>query len=190
MILEGIVTSLDNAGSLNIAPMGPVVSTENETTLLLRPYQSSTTFQNLSQQRCGVFHVVDNVLLMACAVTKQWEMKPDIFQAKKIKGQVLAEACRWSEFEIESIDISSERSEMIARIVHTERLHDFFGFNRAKHLILEVIILATRVHLLSQNEIEQALEMYRIPIKKTAGASEQKAFDLIESYLQQHWMNQ
>ena len=209
MILEGIVTSLNDEGQLNIAPMGPIVSAqfgsvwlesvrldstridtaEEDKTLLLRPFQSSTTFQNLSRQRCGVFHVVDNVLLMARAVTKQWDDVPTTFKAKNIEGRILQEACRWFEFEVESIDTSSNRSEMIARVVYSERLRDFFGFNRAKHLVLETIILATRVHLISRAEIEQSLEMYRVPIEKTAGNDERTAFALIESFLQQQWAN-
>ncbi len=187
MILEGIVTSLNTAGSLNIAPMGPVVETDNNKTLLLRPFQSSTTFQNLSQQRCGVFHVVDNVLLVARAAINVWESSPETFAASQIKGDVLKDSCRWLEFEVDQIDTSHQRSEMIVRVVHTERLRDFFGLNRAKHLVLEAIILATRVHLLSQEEIETALKMYRTPIEKTAGENEQLAFSLIESYLQAYW---
>jgi len=35
--------------------------------LRLRPFQTSTTFHNLKRQRAGVFHVVDDVLLLARA---------------------------------------------------------------------------------------------------------------------------
>ncbi len=66
MILEGIVTSQNSAGALNIAPMGPIVD-ESLTWLHLRPFQTSTTFRNLKETGCGVFHVVDDVLLIAQA---------------------------------------------------------------------------------------------------------------------------
>ena len=57
MILEGIVTSLDERGELNIAPMGPLVD-ESMVTLRLRPFKTSQTYQNLKVRPCGVFHVV------------------------------------------------------------------------------------------------------------------------------------
>src|SRR6478752_5534400 len=66
MILEGIVTSLDAGGALNVAPMGPIVD-ESMSRLRLRPYQSSRTYRNLKATGCGVLHVVDDVLLIARA---------------------------------------------------------------------------------------------------------------------------
>jgi len=62
MILEGIVTSLDQHGKLNVAPMGPIVD-ETFDTLVLRPFRTSRTYENLTARPYGVFHVVDDVLL-------------------------------------------------------------------------------------------------------------------------------
>ena len=62
MILEGIVTTLDSDGRVNIAPMGPIVDVAMST-LHFRPFKSSRTYANLMQTQCGVFHVVDDVLL-------------------------------------------------------------------------------------------------------------------------------
>ncbi|MGE0378942.1 MAG: DUF447 domain-containing protein, partial [Planctomycetaceae bacterium] len=59
MILEGIVTTRSAAGVVNVAPMGPIVD-EWMQTLLLRPFQTSTTYRNLKQSGCGVFHVTDD----------------------------------------------------------------------------------------------------------------------------------
>ena len=66
MIVEGIVTSVDAAGRLNVAPMGPIV-VGDFASLLLRPFQPSTTFSNLAATRRGVFHVVDRVDIIAQA---------------------------------------------------------------------------------------------------------------------------
>ena len=46
MILEGIVTTINADGTVNISPMGPIVDAAL-TRLELRPFQTSTTFQNL-----------------------------------------------------------------------------------------------------------------------------------------------
>ncbi len=59
-------------------------------------------------------------------------------------------------------------------------IKDFFGWNRAKHAVLEAAILATRVHLLSESEIQEQLERLRIPIEKTAGPKEAEAFALLQ----------
>ena len=65
MIVEGIVTSVDTAGLLNVAPMGPIV-VGDFASLLLRPFQPSTTFNNLAATGCGVFHVIDRVDVISC----------------------------------------------------------------------------------------------------------------------------
>ncbi|HLJ09912.1 MAG TPA: DUF447 domain-containing protein, partial [Planctomycetaceae bacterium] len=99
MILEGIVTTLDRQGELNVAPMGPLVD-EAFATLELRPYQTSRTYHNLKAHPQGVFHVVDDVLLLAQAAIGELTEVPESFAARKIAGRVLASACRWYEFEI------------------------------------------------------------------------------------------
>ena len=66
MILEGIVTTLNDDATLNIAPMGPRVDPgTNLARFELRPYRSSTTYHNLKARGEGVFHVTDDVLLLA-----------------------------------------------------------------------------------------------------------------------------
>lgn len=178
MILEGIVTSLSAAGELNIAPMGPIVD-ETMTWLHLRPFQTSQTFQNLKERPQGVFHVVDDVLLLVKAAIGKLDTPPETFSAEKVAGRVLASACRWYEFEIESLDATQDRTEIHARVIHVGRLRDVFGFNRAKHAVLEAAILATRLHLLPRQEIERQLTALRSPVEKTAGPNELAAFQLV-----------
>ncbi|MFM9962924.1 MAG: DUF447 domain-containing protein [Planctomycetaceae bacterium] len=178
MILEGIVTSLNAIGELNIAPMGPIVD-ESLTWLHLRPFQTSQTFRNLKERPHGVFHVVDDVLLLAKAAIGKLDTPPETFAAKKVAGLVLASACRWYEFEIESLDATQDRTDIRARVVHVGRLRDVFGFNRAKHAVLEAAILATRLHLLPRDEVERQLAALRSPVEKTAGPNELVAFQLV-----------
>ena len=93
MILEGIVTSQNELGELNIAPMGPQVD-QGMTQLVLRPFQTSRTFSNLKETRCGIFHVVDDVLLLAKTAIGTLQEIPETFPAEKVSGRVLASACR------------------------------------------------------------------------------------------------
>lgn len=183
MILEGIVTTQNSTGDVNVAPMGPIVDQEMRT-FLLRPFQTSTTYRNLKTHPFGVLHVVDDVLLLAQAAISRIDEAPETFQALTIPGQVLKSACRWYEFQVVSLDDSEERTRIEARVVHTGRLKDFFGFNRAKHAVLEAAILATRINILPADEIRQQFEALRSPVDKTAGDREQTAFRLLDEFVQ------
>ena len=178
MILEGLVTSLNVTGEINLAPMGPIVDA-SMTRLTLRPFQSSTTFRNLQQRPYGVFHVVDDVLLIAKAALHRLETLPETFPAQRIEGRVLKDCCRWYEFEITHIDTTTERSCLEATVVHSGRIRDLFGLHRARHAVLEATILATRLHLLSEHDVRTQLAALAIPVEKTAGSREREAFDLV-----------
>ncbi len=182
MILEGIVTSLSKNNELNVAPMGPIVD-ETFATLVLRPFRTSQTYQNLKVRPYGVFHVVDDVLLVARAAIGDLPETPATFSAERVDGRVLSAACRWYEFEVAACDDSHERVQMQARVVHAGRLRDFFGFNRAKHAVLEGAILATRLHLVSPAAVRGEFDRLRIIVEKTAGPQEREAFALLEHYV-------
>jgi hypothetical protein len=182
MILEGIVTTLDAAGLLNVAPMGPHVD-ESMTVLRLRPFKTSQTYRNLAIAPCGVFHVVDNVLLLARAAVGLLEEQPPVFPAEKVKGFVIADACRWYEFEIERCDDSQDRADLRARVVHAGRLRDCFGFNRAKHAVVEAAILATRTHLIPRETILTQFATLKIAVEKTGGPQEFEAFAILEQFV-------
>lgn len=182
MILEGIVTSHDAAGCLNIAPMGPIVD-ESLTWLVLRPFQTSTTFRNLKETRCGVFHLLDDVLLIAQAALNRLPQEVQTQPAVQIAGQVLQSACRWYEFRVESLDDSRERSEIRCEVIYSGRLRDFGGFHRAKYAVIEATILATRLHLIPADEITRRLVDLRVIVDKTAGPREFEAMALVEEFV-------
>lgn len=182
MILEGILTTLNERDEINVAPMGPIVSPEMQS-LLLRPFNTTQTYRNLRARSCGVFHVVDDVLLLAKAAIGQLDVVPETFSAEKIPGRVLAHACRWYEFEVLSIDESRERTEVRTKIVHVGRIRDVFGFNRAKHAVIEAAILATRIHLIPRMEILAQFAMLEGPVRKTSGPQELAAFRILRQYV-------
>jgi len=183
MILEGILTTTGEDGSTNIAPMGPIVDAGMDR-LLLRPFQSSTSYANLASTRRGVFHVTDDVELIARAAIGRLEEPPDLTECPSVNGRRLVDCCRWYAFLVESVDDRAPRAEMNARVVDRGRVRDFFGFNRAKHAVLEAAILATRVHLLPHEEIaSELLRLARI-VEKTAGQQERRAFAVLDAYVQ------
>ncbi len=184
LILEGIVTTLNDDGTLNVSPMGPIVD-EALTSLTFRPFRTSRTYQNLKRDRCGVFHVVDDVLLIARAVTGTLDA-PASHPAEKIAGRVLDDCCRWLEFEVDSLDDSAERTTISVRVIHRGTRQDFFGFNRAKHAVLEAAILATRLFLLPRDEVRAEFERLEVIVDKTAGCREREAFDVLRSFVDRY----
>jgi hypothetical protein len=177
-ILEGIVTTFNADGTINIAPMGPLVD-ESFDTLVFRPFRTSTTCENLLRTREGVLHVTDDVELFAsAAIGAETHMK---FRSEK--PLVIADACRWFAFNVESVDQSSERVKVIARTVDRGLQREFFGFNRAKHAVIEAAILATRVSLIPESEIMADLARLRVWVDKTGAAAEHRAFELLEQHV-------
>ena len=157
LIAEGIVTTINSDGSPNLSPMGPRVD-RNFTRLVLRPFQTSTTYQNLKRTGEGVFHITDDVEMIARAAVGQLSPLPQLFPVEKVSGLIIAGACRWFAFRASRLDDSQERTTIECEVVDSGNLRPFFGFNRAKHAVLEAAILATRVGILPREQIEEELQ--------------------------------
>lgn len=182
LILEGIVTTQNEDGSPNISPMGPIVDREL-TQFHFRPFHTSRTYQNLKRHGAGVFHVVDDVLLLAQAATHQFRNSPETVPAETIEGVRLSETCRWYEFEVTSIDDASERTSIETQVLHVGCNREVWGFNRAKHAVLELAVLSTRLFMIERAEIAREVERLAIIVEKTAGDQEREAFDLLREYI-------
>ena len=100
-----------------------------------------------------------------------------------MKASVLVDCCRWFEFRITEQDLSSARSILQAEIVAQGEHRPFFGFNRARHAVLEAAILATRVHLLSADEIAAQMIVLKSAVEKTGGVAETNSFVMLQDYI-------
>jgi uncharacterized protein len=184
MILEGIVTTVGADGNVNVAPMGPRVDA-SMTRLELRPYRTSRTFANLQAHGEGVLHVTDDVLLLARAAVGPLDPLPPMVTAKSVAGRILSDVCRYYEFRVLRCDNHGDRVTFEAEVVHSARLRDFFGFNRAKHAVLEAAILATRTAFLPATEIDAEFKRLAPLVQKTGGEREREAFAFLEQFVQQ-----
>ena len=184
MILEAIVTTLNADQSVNVSPMGPCVD-NSMSEFTLRPYDTSVTCQNLLRTRQGVLHITDDVELLAKSAINRLKPLPEMVPATSVVGQILVDACRWYTFEVQAIDDQQERVTMKCRVLESGRQRDFFGFNRAKHAVVEAAILATRVQWLPADLISNQLEQLAVIIEKTAGEQERRAFCLLQEYVAQ-----
>lgn len=184
-VLEGIVTTINEDGSPHLSPMGPIVD-DVISRIRLRPYQTSTTFQNLRRLGEGVFHVTDDVELLARSAVYRLDPLPKCVPACCVRGFILPEACRWYAFRVASIDDRHDRADIMARVVSHRRLRDFFGFNRAKHAVVEAAILATRLRWLPPDNVLKQLAELAVPVEKTAAEQERRAFAFLMEFVREH----
>lgn len=181
MILEGIVTTTNADGSANIAPMGPLVEGDLAR-FVLRPYKTATTYQNLKRHGEGVFHITDDALMIARGAIGLPIDAPTL-PAGAVRGVILAGACRYHEFRVVDLDDRDDRTTIRVETVRAGRLRDFFGFNRAKHAVIEAAILATRTQFLPPDQILDEFRRLAVPVEKTGGADEHAAFELLRAHV-------
>lgn len=181
LIVEGLLTTV-REGRVNLAPMGPIVEDE-WSRLVLRPFEGSTTCENLLETRCGVFHVIDDVELLARTAIGRQEPLPPLRRCAAIEGWVLEDACRWFALRVTDIETQPPRYTLTCEVIDAGQGRPHFGFNRAKHAVVEAAILATRAHLLPPAEI--AAEMLRLAplVEKTGGSAERRAWDLLAEHI-------
>jgi hypothetical protein len=141
------------------------------------------TYRNLKRSREGILHVTDDVELMARAAVGQLDQLPAMRRAEAVNGFILVDACRWFAFRVERIDDTAERTAIVARVVDSGRVRDFFGFNRAKHAVIEAAILATRIGLLDAEHVLTELARLSAPVEKTGGNEERRAFEFLRQYI-------
>ena len=180
MIIESILTTLDEQGRVNIAPMGV---DWGDDVLVIKPFLETTTFRNVSATRAAVVNLTDDVLIFARTAigTATFPTHPSF----RVKGVVLDAACSWREIEVASIDATPPRSRIEARVVHHGTQREFLGFNRARNAVLEAAILSTRTHLLPANEILGDFKRLQVIVDKTAGPREREAMALLTDYVRE-----
>ncbi len=186
MILEGIITTTNEDGTANISPMGPRVD-DALREFVLRPYQSSTTYRNLKRTGQAVFHVTDDVELLAQAAVGTPDPLPEMQKATAVDGWILTGACRWYALAVRSLDDRQQRTEIVCQAVDRGRLRDFFGFNRAKHAVVEAAIVATRTQFLEPRFVQSEFDRLQVLVDKTGGPAEHRAFEFLKKAVGGRW---
>ena len=178
MILETIVTTLADDGTVNCAPMGVEWGEE---ALVLKPFIETTTYRHVLATRAAVVNLIDDVRVFARAAiaNPQYPTVPAVV----VRGVVLADCCSWREVELRSVDSTPPRSRIETAVVHHGVFREFIGFNRARHAVIEAAIYATRLHLLSRAFVENELARLQAIVDKTAGAQEFEAMALLTDHV-------
>ncbi len=180
VILESIVTTVSLDGRINVAPMGPEIIDDIETVFILRPFEGSTTHRNLLDTRCAVVHVTDDALLIARAAVNRVETFGLGLFLSDARFWRLNDCHRYFAVEASEVTIDSPRATLRCRVIESATVRPFFGFNRAKHAVIEAAILATRTHLISADTIDAELARLQPLIDKTGGTNEHIAFEMLK----------
>jgi hypothetical protein len=195
LILESIVTTVNSTGQVNIAPLGPIVQPEVDEhglpLFLLRPYEGSQTCRNLLANGKAVIHVTDDVLLLARTAIGSVDPSGLTCPVENASAEHirLLDCHRWFAVKISRYSGQSPRHEMLAHCISEGVVRPFFGFNRAKHAVIEAAIMATRIGMIEPSLIREDLQRLRTPLEKTAGPDEYAAFEMLENFINKRLMD-
>ena len=185
MINEAIITTLNEDGSAHIAPMG--VRRDGES-YVIAPFKPSTTLKNLERSGQAVINMTDDVRIFAGCLTGHYDW-PTI-STSVIDGKRLEAALSHIEIEVVRQVADDIRPIFYCSEKHQETHAPFMGLNRAKAAVLEAAVLVSRLHMLSDEKIENEIKYLQIAIDKTASELELEAWgwlmDRIKTFREQN----
>jgi len=150
IIMETIVTTYNVDGLPNAAPMG--VTTKNTQRIIIKPYTSTLTYENLRLKRCAVINLTSNPELYYRTAFKEANPKSIMPQSSFEKAETIdAPKLRLADAHIEVVvvDISAletERAKVICQVklIKAPKVLPSV-YCRASSAIIEAVIHATRV---------------------------------------------
>jgi uncharacterized protein len=171
MIFETIISTISLTGEPHVTPFG--VRQEDDL-IIISPYKPSTTLENILATKCAVMNLTDDVRVFAGALTNRqpWQ----VIQADKILAYRLADCLAHVELELTEVRDDATRPQLIMKKVAEFNHQPFTGFNRAQAAVIELAVLASRLHLLPREKIENEMQYLQIAINKTAGERELEAW--------------
>lgn len=180
MINEVIITTLNQDGTVHIAPMGISYA---EDLLCVKPFQPSTTLGNLQCNKYAVINFVDDVRVFAGCLTDRYDW--DTVAASRVKGQRLAFALSHVEVKVMREEVDPVRPVFYCQVMYQENHAPFMGLNRAKAAVIEAAVLVSRLSMLSSQKVDREIAYLQIAIDKTAGANELEAWGWLMQRVQQ-----
>jgi hypothetical protein len=178
MIIESLITTRDEGGTVNFAPMGVEWG---EDQIVVKPYRETTTFRNLSSSGEAVVNLVDDVsyFVRGALESPTFPWVPAVV----VKGAVLEAACSWREIKVREAETGEPRARFTCEVVHRGFRREFLGYSRARGAVLEATILATRTRLLPMEEILAEFSRLQVIVEKTAGPREREAMAFLADFV-------
>lgn len=185
MIFETIIVSTDTDGIAHVTPFG--VKHEGEL-IVISPFKPSKTLSNIVATKSATMNLTDDVRVFAGALTKRqpWTLLP----ANQLSGFRLETCLNHVELSLVEVREDEQRPQLVMQPVETQHHAAFKGFNRAQAAVIELAVLASRLHMLPAEKIQSELKYLQIAIDKTAGERELEAWgwlnDKINTYYEEN----
>lgn len=184
-INETIVTTQSVEGQVHITPFG---IREQNGNILIAPFKPSTTLQNILDTKVAVVNLTDDVRIFAGALTKK--LRCEVMPAEKINGVRLVNTLAHLELELIDVIEDDQRPTLVMQVVNEVNHHPFRGFNRVQAAVIELAVLASRLHMLPKEKVMQEKDYLQIAIDKTAGEDELEAWQWLEASVTQFYAEQ
>ena len=178
MIIETIVSTIDNDGKVNFSPFG---IKKNKNQIYISPYIPSRTLLNLKSTKCAVVNYTDNTSFFVDCIIGNKKFKKK--KCKNFSGFFLEDCFGYEQVKVKKIIKNKLRPTFVCEIDKSFHIKNYEGHNRAKASIIEACILASRVHLLGKKKIFNELNYLSIAVEKTAGSLEKKSWNKILNYI-------
>ncbi|MFP4481945.1 MAG: DUF447 domain-containing protein [Thermovirgaceae bacterium] len=178
MIIETILSTRDEKGMPNFAPMG--IEQTPSGCVTVRPFRTSRTWRNLCSDSFAVVNVVEPALPFVLSALGSLDLPT--FPARKIPCMVLQAASRWMELELAGRKQDEHRGNCLFRVVHEEGLRFFQGHNRARCALVETAIAATRIHVFGKDPFWSEFSRACTLVEKTGGEEEKEALLILKNW--------
>jgi hypothetical protein len=185
MILETIISTINLSGVPHVTPFG--VKYENNF-MVISPYKPSTTLDNILATKCAVMNLTDDVRVFAGALTNRQPWR--LMHADKVKAGRLVDCLAHIELELAEVHDDATRPQLLMKKVAEYNHQPFAGFNRAQAAVIELAVLASRLHLLPREKVESEMLYLQIAIDKTAGAREMEAWSWLTQKINNFYLNE
>ena len=184
MIRETIVTTVNAAGAVHIAPLGIIAEGDG---WIIAPFHPSTTLDNLRATPFAVANYTDDVRVFAGCLTgrKEWP----IAASESVPVPRLADALAHAELAVTHVTEDAQRPRFHCRVVRLTSHAPFRGFNRAQAAVIEAAILASRLHMLPREKVESEMAYLEIAVGKTAAAAESEAWGWLREKIHAYYEN-
>ena len=181
-IRESIITTVNEAGKVHIAPLGIIAEGDG---WVVAPFRPSTTLDNISKRPVAVASYTDDVRVFAGCLTgrKDWPLVP----VQNCPVPRLKAALAHSVLEVVEVREDDLRPRFLCRVAAEETHAPFTGLNRAKAAVLELAILVSRLNMLPREKIEAEIGYLEIAVEKTSGTAEREAWDWLMARVDAHF---
>lgn len=171
MIFETIITTINTEGKPHVAPFGVRYEGEN---VVISPFKPSITLSNILATEYAVMNLTDDVRVFASALTNRqaWQLLP----ANLVKGFRLENCLEHVELALIETRDDADRPQLVMQKIFSQHHQSFKGFNRAQAAVIELAVLASRLHMLPMEKIQAEMQYLQIAIDKTAGENERQAW--------------